>query len=59
MEDAVEATAVTEPESTAAEPTAPPTESDSMVVSGRLDEGAFFRGDPNAPVTLIDYSDFL
>jgi hypothetical protein len=47
-------------EATAVPPTAAPVaESDSLVVSGRLEEGAFFRGDPIAPVTLIDYSDFL
>ena len=29
------------------------------VQSGRTDEGAFFLGDPNAPITHLDYSDFL
>lgn len=29
------------------------------VISGQTDEGAYFLGDPNAPVTVIDYSDFL
>lgn len=29
------------------------------VVAGRTDEGAFFLGNPNAPLTVIDYSDFL
>lgn len=29
------------------------------VVYGRTGDGAFFHGAPDAPVTLIDYSDFL
>jgi hypothetical protein len=32
---------------------------ETAVVSGRTEEGAFFYGNPNAPITLIDYSDFL
>jgi hypothetical protein len=30
-----------------------------LVISGQTDEGVFFLGDPNAPLTVIDYSDFL
>jgi len=30
-----------------------------LVISGQIDDGAFFLGDPNAPLTIIDYSDFL
>ena len=30
-----------------------------QVISGQTAEGAYFLGDPNAPVTVIDYSDFL
>lgn len=32
---------------------------ETAVIAGRIDEGAFFLGAPNAPVTMIDYSDFL
>ncbi|MCA9867066.1 MAG: hypothetical protein KIS95_13520 [Anaerolineae bacterium] len=31
----------------------------SAVVFGRNDDGTFFHGAPDAPVTFIDYSDFL
>ena len=45
-------------------PTAVPEEEDTgetavNVIAGRTPEGAFFLGDPNAPLTMIDYSDFL
>ena len=30
-----------------------------QVISGQTAEGAYFYGDPDAPVTLFDYSDFL
>ena len=56
-----------------AEPTAVPTEpaeeppaepvnevaAAPAVTSGRIEAGAFFLGDPDAPITMIDYSDFL
>ena len=58
-----------------AEPTAVPTDApiteepteiaaeepaaETAVVAGRLDDGAFFLGAVDAPVTMIDYSDFL
>ncbi|MCB8943164.1 MAG: hypothetical protein H6658_05365 [Ardenticatenaceae bacterium] len=55
-----EPTELPESEETAVIPTeAPAEETGPTVISGRLDEGSFFLGDPNAPVTLIDYSDFL
>lgn len=50
--------AATEP----AEPTAlpePTAEPAPAIVYGVTDEGAYFYGNPDAPVTLIDYSDFL
>ncbi len=31
----------------------------STVVFGRNDDGTFFHGAPDAPVTFIDFSDFL
>jgi hypothetical protein len=55
--------AATEPPATAtlAEQAAPVDLPDEAgpVVYGRLDAGAYFHGAPDAPVTLIDYSDFL
>ncbi len=36
-----------------------PLPGETGVVYGRTDEGAFFQGAADAPVTLIDYSDFL
>jgi hypothetical protein len=58
---APEATSGTLPTATHSQPA---TESalpagDENVVFGRLDVGAYFHGAPDAPVTLIDYSDFL
>jgi hypothetical protein len=35
------------------------TEAAPPVTSGQTEEGAFFLGDPAAPLTIIDYSDFL
>ena len=44
------------------EPTSVPTEepaAETAVIAGRTDEGAFFLGAVDAPVMMIDYSDFL
>ena len=38
--------------------TLPPAEPE-VVINGITEEGAFFRGRADAPVTFIDYSDFL
>jgi len=38
----------------------PTSEPDPLqVISGQTAEGAFFLGAPDAPITVIDYSDFL
>lgn len=68
----VEEAVVSEPEPTAVpvEEAEAPVEEESTeaevveetavnVIAGRTPEGAFFLGDPNAPLTMIDYSDFL
>ena len=58
---AIEATAVPDTPQPPAAPAATATEVvvETGVISGRTEEGAFFLGDPNAPITHIDYSDFL
>ncbi|MCA9955653.1 MAG: hypothetical protein KC434_13080 [Anaerolineales bacterium] len=56
------ATAVPDPTATTlatVEPTAVATVTETGGISGRTADGAFFLGAPNAPITHIDYSDFL
>ncbi len=57
-----DATAVPDPTATIVvedEPVAEEVAGETGVVSGRTEDGAFFLGDPTAPITHIDYSDFL
>jgi hypothetical protein len=49
----------TELPSTERPPTAAPEITEIVVEYGRTAEGAFFQGAVEAPITLIDYSDFL
>lgn len=54
------ATAPAEPTAVAANPTLPaPTATTAVEQNGRTADGAYFLGHPDAPITLIDYSDFL
>ena len=41
------------------ETAAPENEEAEVVVNGRTDDGAYFLGRADAPLTIIDYSDFL
>jgi hypothetical protein len=41
------------------EPTATPTPADWLKNVGRTEDNLIYLGNPEAPVTLIDYSDFL
>ena len=50
---AADPTATVEPTIEVIEPTAVP------IISGQTSEGAYFYGNPDAAVTLLDYSDFL
>lgn len=62
----VPAEAIAEPPTAVPAPTLEPTAETAVgnenvvnVIAGRTDDGTFFLGDPNAPLTVIDYSDFL
>jgi hypothetical protein len=55
MTPVAEATAQQEPTETSPAPTA----TTAIAVVGRTEEGAYFRGRADAPVTVLDYSDFL
>jgi hypothetical protein len=56
---AVEPTAVSNPTATV-EPTIEVVEPVAVqIISGQTAEGAYFYGNPDAPITLLDYSDFL
>lgn len=54
-----ESTPAVQPEATTEEQDAASLPGETSVAYGRTDEGAFFHGSPDAPVTIIDYSDFL
>lgn len=61
---AVEETVTEEPTPLPATPTPAPTEepvveANNFLETGRTDLGAYYLGSPNAPIRMIDYSDFL
>jgi len=55
LADPTAAPAEIAPDATASLPTAEP----PVAFNGKNEDGTFFRGRADAPVTLIDYSDFL
>lgn len=54
-----EMVAATETVSTPAEEPTEGTAEDEVAVEGRTDDGAYFMGRVDAPLRMIDYSDFL
>ena len=60
-EEEENATETSEPEPPTLTPPPPPTTEpdDVQVISGQTSVGAFFLGDADASLTIIDYSDFL
>lgn len=59
LEPAVEAEVTLVVEPTEAPATVMAESAGTAITSGRTADGAFFLGAPEAPITLIDYSDFL
>jgi hypothetical protein len=61
MMTATTATTVTTatPQSDATETSPAPTATAAIATVGRTEEGAYFIGRADAPVTILDYSDFL
>lgn len=57
--DSAGSAGTTEQQSPTAIPTAVVLPGDLPYTSGRNADGTYFIGEPDAPVTLIDYSDFL
>lgn len=55
----VESTATAAPPMLTPLPSATTAPEPAPVISGQTADGAFFLGAPDAPLTLIDYSDFL
>ena len=47
------------PATAPAEGAAPEPEEADVTINGRTDDGAYFLGRADAPLTIIDYSDFL
>ncbi len=54
-----DAAPTTEPATLTPPPSPTSTAEPPQIISGQTAEGAFFLGDPAAPLTVIDYSDFL
>ena len=59
VEPTVESPAATESTQAAQQTGGPVASTSTEIVAGRTTDGAYFLGAPDAPVTFLDYSDFL